>query len=211
MRLLGIFVVLAGCQNGGSVMPDTPEGTHDGQDPGLGMVVSWTAQPALPGPLTDKIIVSEATFQLNHFQVVADSGNSMHSRYLLAWNSETAPSQEMFPNATAGLYSQASLDLGGTLVSYAYRIRGVWTDDRGAKPFVIADDVPLTVVLDCNKVLVAGGTADIVIKVDLRSPFGSVSKDLEDDGGPIEITNQSNTGALQVFRNHLQDAFKSEN
>lgn len=209
MRLLGVLMVFAGCHNGGSAMPDTPAGTDDGSQHGLGMFVSWNAQPALPGPLTDKITISEATFQLNHFQIVADSGNSMHSRYLLAWSSGMTPSQEMFPNATAGVYSKASLDLGGTLVNYAYRIRGTWTDDKGPKPFEIADDQPFMIVLDCNKMLAAAGSAEIVIRIDLRNALGSITKDLEDDDGPIEISNRNNMAALQAFRGHLQDAFKT--
>jgi hypothetical protein len=212
MRFIGVLMVFAGCQSGGTAMPDTPEGTHDGQGPQLGMFVSWNAQPALPGPLTDKITVSEATFQLNHFQIVADSGNSMHSRYLLAWSSGMAPSQEAFHDATAGVYSQASLDLGGTLVNYAYRIRGMWAGDKAPRPFEIRDDQPLTVTIDCNKMLAAAGWTDIAITVDLRGALGSINfKDLEDEEGLIEITNQgSHMGALQAFRGHLQDAFKSQ-
>jgi hypothetical protein len=115
----------------------------------------------------------------------------------------------MFPNATAGVYSKASLDLGGTLVNYAYRIRGTWTDDKGPKPFEIADDQPFMIVLDCNKMLAAAGSAEIVIRIDLRNALGSITKDLEDDDGPIEISNRNNMAALQAFRGHLQDAFKT--
>lgn len=211
MRLLGVLMVFTGCQAGGSVMPDTPVGTTDGSQHGLGMFVSWNARPALPGMVSDKLTISEATFQLNHFQIVADSGNSMRSKYLLAWSAGMAPSQEMFPDATAGVYSKASLDLGGSLVGYAYRIRVTWNDDKGPKPFEIVDVVPLTIVLDCNQVLAAAGSAEIAIKVDLRNALNNINfKDLEDEDGTIEINNTHNMGALQAFRTHLNDAFKSD-
>jgi hypothetical protein len=212
MRLIGVLMVFAGCQNGGSAMPDTPVGTDDGSQHGLGMFVSWNANPALPGMLSDKLSVSDATFQLNHFQVVADSGGSMHSKYLLAWSAGMAPAKEMFPDATAGVYSKASLDLGGNLASFAYQIHGIWSDDKGPKPFTIEDSVPLTISIDCNKLLPAAGSAEIAIKFDLGDPLGTVSfKDLEDEDGPIEITGQSNQLVLAVFRARLPHAFKSDN
>jgi len=204
-------MVLTGCQAGGSAMPDTPGGTDDGMRPGPGMFVSWKANPALPGDVTDKLTVSEATFQLNHFQIVADSGGSMHSKYLLSWSQGTTPALEVFHDATPGVYSKASLDMGGSLVAFAYRIRGVWTDDRGAKPYKIEDDVPLTVQIDCNQTLPAAGSAEIDLEVDLRDPLGVVSfKDLDDQDGPIEISRDQNAAVLQAFRDRLLHAFKAD-
>jgi hypothetical protein len=211
MRFIGVLMVFAACQPGSAPMPDTPGGTDDGSPHGLGMFVSWNADPGLPGTLTDKLSVSEATFQLNHFQIVADSGGSMHSKYLLAWSSGMAPPQEVFHDATAGVYSKASLDMGGSLAAFAYQIRGVWNDDKGPKSFLIEDDIPITVVIDCNKMLSAAGSAEIMIRVDLRDPLGTIAfHDLEDEDGPIEISNQNNAGLLPAFRDRLPHAFKSD-
>jgi hypothetical protein len=211
MRLIGIMMVFAGCQNGGSAMPDTPVGTDDGSQHGLGMFVSWNANPALPGNLSDKLSVSEATFQLDHFQIVADSGGSMHSHYLLTWSQGMVPPQEVFHDATAGVYSKASLDMGGSLVNFAYQIRGTWNDDKGPKSFKIEDQVPLTVLIDCNKMLSAAGSAEIAIKVDLSDPLGVVGfKDLEDEDGLIDISGQNNQIVLQAFRDRLPHAFNSD-
>jgi hypothetical protein len=205
-------MVLASCQAGNSVMPDTPVGgTDDGPQHGQGMFVSWHADPGLPGTLTDKLSVSEASFQLDHFQIVADSGTSMHSRYLVAWTAAMTPQQEVFHDATAGVYSKASLDLGGSLVNYAYQINGVWNDGKGPRPFHIVDRLPLTILIDCNKTLTAAGSAEIVIRLDLSDPLNVVRfKDLEDESNPIEISVDENPLALQAFRDRLSHGFNTD-
>ena len=58
MRRFGIWIVLAGCSSGAS--HDTPDAA-DGMPLGPGMFVSWAADPVLPGPLSDKITVTDVT------------------------------------------------------------------------------------------------------------------------------------------------------
>jgi hypothetical protein len=213
MRFLGVLIVFAGCQNGGAATPDTPAGTDDGSQHGLGMFVSWNARPALPGMVSDKLTISEATFQLNHFQIVADSGGAMHSRYLLSWSAGMAPATEVFHDAPAGVYSKATLDIGGTLLDHAYEIRGIWTDDKGASwTYKIEDESPITITIDCNQTLTGAGMAEIAIEVDLRDALGAISfKGLStDDDSSIEISKHENQPALAAFRAKLQDAFKSD-
>jgi hypothetical protein len=203
-------MVFAGCQGGGHAMPDAPVvGTTDGSQQSLGLSVTWDAQPALPGTVSDKLTVSSASFQVNHFQVVADSGNAIRSRYLLEWRQGVAPAQEMFPDATAGVYSKVSLATGGTLVDYAYEIQGTWSDGKVTKQFKIEDDLPITIQLDCDLVLSGAGSAAIAIRVNLGDPLNVIDfKDVIDD--PIEISPTSNLLLLQAFRDRLPHGFKTD-
>lgn len=176
------------------------------------MSVRWRANPELPGSVSDKLIVSSATFQINHFQIVADSGSAMHSKYLLTWAPGEGPAIEEFQQAPAGVYSKAAIDLGGSLAPFSYQIRGTWTDDgREPKSFTIEDSAPLSLQVDCNTVLSVPGSAQIDIKVDLGDPLSMVTfKDLGEDGGPIMISSQMNMALLQQFRTRLPHAFQSE-
>jgi len=85
MRSIGILLVLvfAGCHVGSAAQLDAPDKPGDGAQHSLGMFVRWRASPTLPGPLSDKLVVSDATFQLDHFQIVADAGSVTRSKYLL--------------------------------------------------------------------------------------------------------------------------------
>src|SRR6185503_9192221 len=141
MRFLGALMVFAGCHIGGSVSPDAPDDGpgpgSDGSNSGLGMSVTWHADPALPGMVTSEIVVTEATFQIDHFEVVGDAGvdgRTTHSRYLLAWDSSHKPGKESFPQAPVGVYSKVNLVMSvGSLSENLYEIRGTWTDS-GASP-----------------------------------------------------------------------------
>src|SRR5512144_1663747 len=137
MRWTGVMLVFAGCNFSSTTRHDAPgEAGHDAQR-GLGMFVDCNASPTLPGPLSDKMSVSDATFQLDHFQIVADAGSVTRSKYLLAWDGAPPP-QEAFPDAAPGVYSKITLDMmGGSFGDYAYRIDGTWRDNGVVKPFEI--------------------------------------------------------------------------
>src|SRR5262249_3061889 len=146
MRFLGALMVFAACHIGGGE-PMTPDGASDGSrgsdggdQPGLGMFVAWHANPHLPGVVSDKITVSDATFQLDHFQVIGDAGvdaRTTHSRYFLTWDGTGGPQQETFPLAPVGVYSKLALVMmSGNLGDQSYEIHGTFTDSgMAAKQF----------------------------------------------------------------------------
>jgi hypothetical protein len=210
MRLIGVLMLLAGCDVGSPATPDTPGGPGDGSQHGLGMFVDWHASPALPGMLTDKITVSDATFQLDHFQVVADAGSVTRSKYLLAWAPGTTPEQDVFPDAPPGVYSKITLVMmGGTLGDDAYQIRGTWRDNGITTPFEVHDRNQLGISIDCNATLSGGGAAAIAIKVNLADAISRIDfRSLEEDNGVLEL---SDGQALSDFRGRLKDAFQLDN
>ena len=209
-------MVFAACHIGGQAAdPDAAgDGTgtgSDGSNPGLGMFVTWRADPALPGTVTDKIAVTSATFQIDRLEVVGDAGvdaRTTRSKYLLSWDSSGKPSQESFAQAPVGVYSKINLVMAvGNLSEDLYEIRGTWTD-TGALPrsFRIRDrGLSLSAAVDCDKTLPAAGTATITLKLDLRNALNGINfKMLEDEEGGLELRDGAQ---LLAFRMRLRDAF----
>lgn len=216
MRFLGALMVFAACHMGGE--PQGADASHDGTAIGsdgppstLGMFVTWHADPALPGDVTDKITITDATFQLDHLQIVGDAGVDMrttHSKYLLTWDSQSKPGQEMFPEAPVGVYSKiAMVMMSGALAERSYEIHGTWTDSNmPARRFRIRDTATVSVSIDCDEELPAAGTANLAIKVDLKDALNGINfKLLGDEDDELELKDGVQ---LMMFRDRLKKAFK---
>ncbi|HZJ65375.1 MAG TPA: hypothetical protein VFD36_17815 [Kofleriaceae bacterium] len=176
------------------------------------MFVSWRADPALPGAVTDKITVTSATFQIDRLEVVGDAGvdaRTTRSKYLLSWDPGGKPSKESFPQAPVGVYSKINVVMAvGNLSENLYEIRGTWTDS-GAAPqsFRIRDrGLSLSSAVDCDKTLPAAGTANITLRLDLANALNGINfKMLEDEEGELELRDGPQ---LVAFRMRLRDAFE---
>jgi hypothetical protein len=217
MRFLGALMVFAACHPGGGETPGadaSPDGTSTGSDgpqSTLGMFVTWRADPPLPGVVTDKIAITDATFQLDYLQIVGDAGVDMRttrSKYLLTWDSQSRPAQEAFPDAPVGVYSKiAMVMMTGTLAERSYEIHGTWTDSNmPARRFRIRDTATVSVSIDCDEELPAAGMASLAIKVDLKDALNSINfKMLEDEDDELELRDGPQ---LIVFRDRLKTSFK---
>lgn len=207
MRWLGVMLVFAGCNFSSTTRPDAPG--EPGR--GLGMFVDWNANPTLPGPLSDTLVVSEATFQLDHFQIVADAGSVTRTKYLLSWGQGAMPTRDEFPDAPPGVYSKVALVMtGGNFGDDAYKIHGMWRDSSNTlKPFEIHDHGPLSISFDCDAMLAAAGSATIAIRVDLRDAISGIDfTNVDEEDGVLDLHDGQ---ALLDFRSRLQDAFKLDN
>jgi hypothetical protein len=177
MRLLGVLLVVVGCHVDGAVVPDATT-EPDAIPRPKGMFVTWSARPALPGALTDKITITDVVFQLEHLQLISDAGadgRTTRSRYQLEWSATTMPEQEEFPDAPAAFYQRILLDIRGDVQPpYAYEIRGTWQDNNGPTPFLIVDKKMLEIPIDCSKTLSAGGSVSLKLKLDLRNALNGV-------------------------------------
>jgi hypothetical protein len=220
MRLLALMV-FAACRAGEGAMPDAPVddgGTgSDGPGPEVGIFVTWRADPGLPGEITGQISVTEATFQIDHLQLVGDAGvdgRTTRMKYLLTWDSGRRPSQENFPLAPVGVYSKINLVMStGNLNDSLYEIRGTWTDtDTSAAPrsFRIRDSGgPLSVSVDCDETLPAAGWARVAMKLDLRDALENVNFKMLAGPGNDEIDLRDGP-QLMMFRARLRQAFEAE-
>lgn len=206
MRLLGVMILLVGCDAGMAVGPDTPTKPVDGPQGDLGMFVRWNADPSLPGSLTEKITVSDVTFQIDHFQILADAGSITRSKYVLAWDREGSPQQDMFPEAPPGVYSKITLAMmGGGFGENSFRIRGTWRDNGPPKLFEIHDRSQLSISFDCDQTLSAASSATIDIKVDLEAAIEGINfKNLDSEDGVLELHDGPE---LMAFRGRLQRSF----
>lgn len=209
MRLIGVLLVVVGCHVESPVVPDAPT-EPDGPPRALGMFVTWTAKPALPGPVGDKLTVTEATFQLEHLQLVSDAGadnRTTRSRYQLAWDASGAPPQETFPDAPAAVYQRILLDMrSDVLPPYTYEIQGTWQDDQDVKPFRIVDKAMVEIPIDCSVTLAPGGSVSIALRVDLKDALEGIDfKSVQEDNGVLLLS----TGPqLQGVRDQLAQAFQ---
>jgi len=178
------------------------------QSPGL--FVGWRASPSLPGPLSDRVTISEVAFQVSDFEVVGDFGPVARTRYLLAWNASGAPAQESFPDAPAAVYSSITLDFSTTHdYAYAYQIRGTVHDQSMNELFKIEDANSLHIAFPCDRRVTAGAATTFSIAVDLRNAVNGIDftkVDQEDGAFELKVGNE-----LDKFRKRLASAFKVEN
>jgi hypothetical protein len=217
MRFLGALMVFAACHSDGGQLPgvdaspDGPPIDGDGQPSALGMSITWHADPSLPGTISDKITVTDATFQMDHLQILGDAGvdaRTTHSKYLLSWDAQGKPAQERFPDAPVGVYSKILVVMmTGALGANAYEIHGTWMDSN-AQPirFEIRDRLTLSLAIDCDEELPAAGSATLGVKLDLKDALNSIKfEDLEPEEGQLEL----NDGPQLIqFRDRLKKAFK---
>lgn len=183
----------------------------DGPAPSFGMSVTWDADPALPGSVTDKVAVTVASFQIDHLQLLSDAGADEHttrSSYQLRWDSHTTPPKETFPDAPVAVYQRISLDVRpGFQAPFAYEIDGTWRDSGDdPKPFKIIDTMALSIPIDCSVALPVGGMGSVAIGVDLRDALNNVDfTHMNEQNGVLVLAGGPE---LMDFHNRLARAFK---
>ena len=183
----------------------------DGPAPSLGMSVTWDADPALPGNVTDKVAVTVASFQIDHLQLLSDAGADEHttrSSYQLRWDSHTTPTKEVFPDAPVAVYQRISLDVRpGFLSPFAYEIDGTWRDSgEDPKPFKIIDTMALSIPIDCSVALPVGGMGSVSVRVDLRDALSNIDfTRVGDQDGMLLLTGGPE---LTNFHDRLTRAFR---
>ena len=208
MRRIGFLLLMTACHEAGTPVTDGPTGT-DVSTATPGLYVSWRANPLVPGALTDRLTVTDVTFFVDRFEVLSDvNEGTSHSRYALTWTAGIKPSQEMFLDASPGVYSQVAITLGGGFSQRAYEIRGTWRDNSNTtRRFKIDDRLLLKTSLDLSETLTAGGIATIGIAVQLQEAIEGIDfRRLQEHDGELELE----TGDLQLneFRGRLKTAFK---
>ncbi len=216
MKAVLVLLVVAACGGDGSSV-----GRPDGSVPGdissasdaptpHGLLVSWSANPSLPGPIKTDLIVTSARFEISRLQVIGDSGTPMtQAPIVLAWSQETSgdPATLGFPSAPGGLYSQIAIELdrsGGN----SYEIRGTTKVGGVTKPFFLHDSTDIQ--LDITGYAVSfspGSDAVLPIRVDLQSPLGSIDFAIATEvGGTLDL-GPSDPQMTEV-RDRLDNAFK---
>lgn len=176
-----------------------------------GLLVSWNANPALPGPLKPDLTVTSATFHIARLQVIGDNGQPMTTSPLaIAWTTEGGgnPGTVAFPSAPSGLYSQVTLHIDEPLLDTCYDIYGTAKVAGVTKNFHIHDRNSLDVdVKNFNVSLAPGGDATVPIRLDLKDAIESIQFDqLSEDNGYLDLDTLD--PQMENFREKLEQAFE---
>jgi hypothetical protein len=215
MRLLAVLVVLTGCHTGGgTAVPDAGGNGSDAGSAGPGMFITWQTRPQLPGELGNDINLSNVSFQVKSFQVVADSGTVEHPSYLLTWSALMQPQQEVFAQAPAGMYSRVTIELGGAQVAYTTQIQGTWRDGGGGgggdTPFLIQYRKARTISIACDEELEATVPKSFAVRLDLRNAVSGIQFDkLSKNGDGVLVLDES-SDQMPEFLKKLDEAFEIE-
>ncbi len=213
--LLPLALLAAGCGDGGG--PSSPDGNSSSDaasssDAGPvphGLLVTWKASPALPGPLKTDLTVTSATFNISRLQVIGDSGQPKTSAFPIVWSAETFgdPPTIGFSSAPGGLYSQVTIEMQQVGMA-SYDIRGTVKVGSTTKPFHIRDTAEVTIdITGYNVAFSPGSDAILPIKVDLRPPIESVDFAIvQDMNGTLEMG--PTDPQMSELRDKLDDAFK---
>jgi hypothetical protein len=211
MRVLLLGVFLVGCGKGTPEGPDAAPDTPSGP-PGLN--VAWHARPSsIPGAVTDKIMISSATFRPQLLRVIGDAGpgdfRTTVAQPNLAWSAGVTPPTITFSSAPTGLYSEVLVEVDGLFIDYSYEIHGQIHRDSDNKdwPFEIHDRNNLEVsITNVGTTLNPGANVTITIRVDFEHALTSVNYDqLTVDGSNLEL--DTNDSQMDSFRHALEESF----
>jgi hypothetical protein len=211
--LLGVFLV--GCSGstheGPDATPDTPSGT-----PGLN--VAWHAQPSsVPGQVTDKIMISSATFSAQLLRVVGDAGpgdlRTTAPQPTLAWSSGVTPPTINFSSAPTGLYSEVLVEIDGLIIANTFEIRGQVHRDSDNKDWQFflhnrTDSLDVS-IQNINTTLNPGAMVTIHIGVDFEHALTSLNYDqLDVENNTLDL--DDGDGQADSFRHALEESFHLE-
>ena len=214
--LLPLLVFAAGCGGGDGMSPTTSDANASNNDGSSsdaapvphGLLVSWKAMPALPGPLKTDLAVTSARFNISRLQVIGDNGQPM-TMAAIEWSAETFgdPPTIAFSSAPGGLYSQVTIEMQ-PVGMVSYEITGTVKVGATTKPFRIHDTADIDLDVTGYSVAFAPGTdATLLIRIDLEPPVESVDFAMVPDvGGTLDMG--PSDPQMSQLRDKLDDAFK---
>ncbi len=173
---LTAIVVLTGALAGCPASDDT--GDPDAADKS-GLHVTWSTAPVVPGPVGLTASISRLELHVSSVRVIGDAGpgdtRTSKDSVDLKWKDGESPSDILFKEAPAGLYSSVDLGVGGDLeqleIEGSALIGGSWMD------FEIQDQATISASLPLALTLAAGDSATIPIVFDLGPALAAVPFD----------------------------------
>lgn len=203
-----LAVAACGGDSGGDPQP-SPDAAHSldaasaSDAPAqTGLTVTWMAQPALPGPFANNVIVSAVKLELARVEVIGDAGSTTGTTTMdleAIWASSGPPFPITFFNAPPGLYSKISLRIDGNVVAPSYEILGSVIINGTTEQFKISDtDVLLVDINGYSVGLSAGSSAELPIRVELQNALNQVSFATLPVVMGVRTMNQSTTGIAAV-------------
>jgi len=179
----------------------------DGKVGNANLTIPWTADPEVPGDVSNDVTITNMIFRVDSLRVVGDTGTSASlGNVELQWNDSETPKAAMFSDAPSGLYSKVLFHADGQLVQYSWEIDGEAQVDGNTVPFAIHDMMALSADIDYSgATLPPGGTAMLGVTFDMSQPFNGFDfSKLNDVGGTLVL--DTNDTAMSAFRNKLMQA-----
>ncbi|HSN25612.1 MAG TPA: hypothetical protein VLT45_04985 [Kofleriaceae bacterium] len=169
--------------------------------------MAFTSDPTpIPATLNDGFTLDLAVFKFDNLKVIGDAGpgdpRTTANNFEVKWDNQSAPAPVVFGSAPTGLYSKVSFQIDGHLINDSYVMKGTATVNGTTYPYEVEDRNALSLSLDCNGQLAAGGNATITLKFAFKDALESVNwSAVPIDDGTLELG--TTDPQMPTFRNKL--------
>lgn len=211
--------VLAGslmaCHTGSPGGPDGAMPDGDGSGGTSGLHVAFISDPApIPGLLDTGFTLETVVFKFDNLKVIGDAGpgdpRTTATNFVVKWDDQTTPPPIDFATAPTGLYSKVSFQIDGHLIDESYIVKGHVTVSGTSYPFEVEDRSSLSLSLDCNRMLEAGGTDTIKVKFAFKDALESVDwSDVHNHEGTLDLDDTD--PQIVTFHTKLSNAISIDN
>ncbi|MBV8756237.1 MAG: hypothetical protein JO257_03110 [Deltaproteobacteria bacterium] len=171
---------LVACHTSSPAGPDgaTPDGGGSGG--GTGLHVAFTSDPTpIPATLDNGFTLDSVLFRFDNLKVIGDAGpgdpRTTATRFTTKWDSQSTPTEIDFGDAPTGVYSKVSFQIDGHLIDDSYELQGHVTVAGTSYPFEVEDRSSLSLSLDCNRMLAAGGMNTIKLKLAFKDALETIN------------------------------------
>ena len=198
--------------------PGSPDG--GGPDTGgsggaAGLHVAFVSDPTpIPATLDNGFTLETVIFKFDNLKVIGDAGpgdpRTTANTFQVKWDANTSPAPIVFANAPTGLYSKVSFQIDGHLIDDSYIFGGHVVFNGTTYPYEIEDRNSLSLSLDCNRNLAAGGTDTITVKFSFKDALESINwANAHMDDGELQVG--TTDSQIQTFRSKLIDGISIDN
>jgi hypothetical protein len=207
---------LVACHTTSPAGPDGAAPDGDGSDGTAGLHVAFTSEPTpIPGLADTGLSLDLAVFKFDNLKVIGDAGpgdpRTTANNFEVKWDAQTTPPPIEFATAPTGLYSKVSFQIDGHLIDESYILKGHVTVSGTSYPFEVEDRNTLSLSLDCNRMLAAGGTDTIKVKFTFKDALESVDwANVHNHEGTLEL-DDTDPQAILAFHAKLINAISIDN
>jgi hypothetical protein len=207
---------LVACHTSAPGGPDGAMPDSGGSGGTAGLHVAFTSEPTpIPSVLDTGLSLDLVVFKFDNLKVIGDAGpgdpRTTANNFEVKWDASTSPSPIDFVTAPTGLYSKVSFQIDGHLIDESYILKGHVTVSGTSYPFEVEDRNTLSLSLDCNRMLEAGGTDTITVKFAFKDALESVDwANVNMHEGMLEL-DDTDPQAILAFHSKLSNAISIDN
>lgn len=206
--------LLAACH---MTSPGTPDGADadSGGAGTAGLHVAFESDPTpIPATIDTGFTLDLVVFNFDNLKVIGDAGpgdpRTTATGFEVKWSAGQTPAPIDFGNAPTGLYSKVSFQVDGHLISESYVFKGHVTVNGTSYPYEIDDHNALSLSLDCNRTLAAGGSDTILMKFAFKDALESIDwTNARLDDGQLEVG--TTDSQMDTFRQKLIEGISIDN